>query len=166
MIQHCLWKVLSETGLIQSNELTEMESRVLKDFVRKSAGCNDSRSDMTVLNRAIDKIVLKIKDIQLQSQNYRLVVSENNNLKSVLQSFIRISEPSTKSGFPLSIDRPIEEIGLSRRTVRLLKSFGIDTLEQLRASQLSRLRIQARVGVKTIHEIETILSNYSVRSFD
>ena len=163
MVQHCLRKILSETGFIHRGDLTEMESKVLSNLLLTKASFSaDSGSDMAVLNKAIDKIVCHVKSLQLQSQKYQQVVLENHNLKSGLRNLIKTPENSPAKDVPPKIDRPIDEIGLSTRTVRLLRSYGIDTLEQLRACHLSRLRNQARVGVKTIHEIETILLTYSV----
>ncbi len=165
MIQHCLWKVLSETGLLHVDQLTEMESKVLADlFTKQITPSVNSQSDMVVLNRAIDKIVCHVKSLQLQGYRYNQVIAENHSLKSGLRNLIKIPEHPGDNRFPPEIDRPIDGVGLSKRTVRLLKSSGIETLQQLRACQLSRLRSQARVGVKTIHEIEAMLSTYSVHA--
>lgn len=168
MIQHCLWKILSETGLIHTGELTEMESIVLSELLKKKyrSGNNSQPGEpqygMDVLNKAIDKIVCQVKTWQIQDQKYHSIIAENHRLKSGLRGLMKISEKAVNFPCPLKLDRLISDIGLSPRTVRLLRSAGIDTLQQLRSCALSRLRNQAKVGVKTIHEIETILSKYSV----
>ena len=161
VIQHCLWKLLSETGLIHVDQITEMESKVLADLlVRKASLSNDIYSDLSILNRAVDKIVCHVKNLQVQGQKYDAVMTENHNLKVGLRNLIRIPDEADSNCISITVERSIDEVGLSKRTVRLLKSYGIDTLTELKACQLSMLRGQKRVGVKTIHEIETILSSY------
>ena len=170
MVRHSLWKILSETGLIHANHLTEMESIVLSELLKtKYRPGNNSQPvnpqyGMDVLNRAIDKIVCLIKTWQIQDQKYQSVIAENHRLKSGLRGLMKISETAGNSPLPLKLDRVISEIGLSQRTVRLLRSVGINTLQQLRSCTLSRLRNQPGVGVKMIHEIETILLKYSAQA--
>ena len=161
LIQHCLWKLLSETGLIHVDQLTEMESKVLADLLAKKAGLSSElHPDLGVLNRAVDKIVCHVKNLQVQGQKYNAVIAENHNLKVGMRNLMRMPEEIPGNAVSHTLERSIDEVGLSKRTVRLLRSYGIDTLEALRACPLSRLRNQTRVGVKTIHEIETILSSY------
>lgn len=161
MIQHCLWKLLSETGLIQFDQLTEMESRILAGLlVRNSSLSNSKQADLGILSRAVDKIVCHVKNLQEQGQKYNAVIAENDNLKAGLRTLIRRPEDSSSHYISITVERSIDEVGLSRRTVRLLKSYSVDTLDQLKSCPLSWLRNQRRVGVKTIHEIETILSSY------
>lgn len=168
MIRHCLWKVISETGFIYDDQLTEMESIVLSELLKKKYGSADtsinaeSQEAMGVLNRAIDKIVCQIKTLQIQSQKYHSAMAENHCLKKAMSNLMKISEQGKNSSLQLKINRSISEIGLSKRTVRLLQSAGIDTLEKLGSCSFSRLRNQDGVGIRTMHEIETALSKYSV----
>lgn len=170
MLQHCLWKVLSETGFVHNDQLTEMESVVLSKLLRQKYTTSnhtlpgDTQYGMAVLNSAIDKIVCQIKTLQIENQKYHSVIAQNRHLKNGLSSLIRISEQGNNSSLPLKIERSINDVGLSKRAVRLLQSLGVDTLEKLRSCSLARLRNQGRIGVKTIHDIETILSKYPVQA--
>ena len=171
MLQHCLWKILSETGLIHIEQLTEMEATVISRVVKKKyhsinpLSTEDPEVGFPELNLAIDKIICQVKALQVQSQKYHSVIAENRTLKSGLKGLMNISEEAGNN-YPATVnmDRSVSSIGLSKRTVRLLRSLGIDTLEQLKTCSLLRLRNQARVGVKTLHEIESILSTYSIHS--
>lgn len=167
ILRHCLWKLLSETGLLYHEQLTEMESVVLSRFVHKKYKSGaEMLSDnpnlaLPLLNSAIDKILCEVKKLQLQSQKCDALSSENEALKSGLRNLIK--DDSSKGAIISSpINRLIEDIGLSGRTVRILKTTGIDTLEKLRTCSLFRLRNHPGIGVKAIHEIQTALSKYSV----
>lgn len=168
MLQHFLWKILSETGLIYIEQLTEMEAVVISGLVKKKypstsyPPSEDFANVLPVLNGAIDKIICQIKTLQVQGQKYHSVIAENRTLKTGLKGLMNISEPINKIPEPFNMDRSVNSIGLSKRTVRLLRSSGINTLQQLRSCSLSRLKNQARIGVKTLHEIEAILARYSI----
>ena len=165
MIQHCLWKILSETGFIHNDQLTEMEIVVLGKLLNKrnvpgSLLTEDLKYVMAILNSAVDKIVCQVNKLQTENQKYHSVIAENRNLKNGADSLMKISGDDVNASFQLKINRSINDIGLSKRAARLLQSMGIDTLEKLRSCSLPRLRSQGRIGVKTIHDIETILSHY------
>ncbi|MBC7828520.1 MAG: hypothetical protein H7122_12290 [Chitinophagaceae bacterium] len=174
MLQHCLWKILSETGLIHIEQLTEMEAAVISRVVKKKgspanySSSSEADDELKVLNVAIDKIICQIRNLQAQGQKYHSVIAENRTLKTGLKGLTNISEKASRNCLvQVNMDRSVSDIGLSKRTVRLLRSTGIDTLEQLKACSLPRLRNQSRVGVKTLHEIEAVLSSYSIEnSFD
>lgn len=169
MVQHCLWKLLSETGFIHLDQLTQMETVVLSELLKtkydssQRSLLHDSQHEVDLLNKAIDKIVCQVRVLQLQNQKYQSVIIENTRLRNGLNRLIKNSEPPVTSSFPLKLERLISEIGLSKRTVRILQAVGIDTLGKLRSCSLPGLRDQNRVGVKTIHEIENVLAQYSIQ---
>ena len=172
MVQHCLWKLLSETGFVHNDQLTEMESVVLSKLLRKKNALDNgsltgnSEGLIAILNSAMDKIVYQIKILQVENQKYHWVVAENHRLKKGLNNLEKVSEQDNTSSLSLKISRSINDIGLSKRASRILQSIGIDTLEKLRTCSLSRLQGQQRIGVKTIHDIENILSKYPQASPD
>jgi hypothetical protein len=172
MVQHCLWKLLSETGFAHSDHLTEMESVVLSKLLRKKSALDNgsltgnSEGLIAVLNSAMDKIVYQIKILQIENQKYHSVVAENHRLKKGLNNLEKVSEQDNTSSLSLKINRSINDIGLSKRAARILQSIGIDTLEKLRTCSRSRLQGQQKIGVKTIHDIENILSKYPQASPD
>ncbi len=166
MVQYCLWKLISETGFIHNDELTEMESmvlsKILKTKIARDRGslAGNSEYPLSVLNSAIDKIVLRIKTMQTENQKYHSILTENRRLKNGGNKQEKVSEQANTTFPSFKMNRSINEIGLSRRAARILQSIGIDTLEKLRACSLSRLQNQQRIGVKTLHDIEAILSKY------
>lgn len=170
IVRHCLWKLLSETGFIHSGQLSQMESITLsKALKKKSASGNgslngDSEFEVTVLNNAIDKIVCQMKIMQGENQRYHTVAEENRRLKKGLNHPERVSDQDCGSSISLKMSRSINDIGLPKRAARILQSMGINTLERLRNCSLSRLQNQERIGVKTIHDIEVILSKYSTHA--
>lgn len=144
-----------------------MESIVLGRVVRKKYNVTPSFSppvmeaELNILSSGIDKIVGHIKNLHDQTQRYHAIVEQNKHSTPGPHSQLNIPcNENNKYKSSRCIDRPIDEIGLSRRTARLLKSVGINTLEQLGKCSLPGLRRQARFGVKTIHEIETVLLKY------
>jgi hypothetical protein len=166
MVRHCLWKLLSETGFIHNDQLTEMENITLSKLLKKKSAlgngslAGDMEYAMGILNSAMDKIVCQIKVLQVENQRYHLVVAENCRLKKGINNLEKVSEYDNNFTLPLKMNRSINDIGLSKRTVRILQSLGIDTLEKLGACSLSRLQKKQRIGVKTVHDIETVLSKY------
>lgn len=164
LIQHCLWKIILETGLVYLDGLTEMESVCLSNLVKARVSISvqsltGSESHQTdILNSAIDKIVCEIKSMQVKSQRYDAVVKENLKLKKGVSGHAKLVEASTAA--KLEIARKITELGLSRRTVKALQSANIQSLDDLRNCCVSRLKSIERIGVKTIHEIENVLAKY------
>ena len=166
-MQHCLWKMLTETGFAHCEQLTEMESITLSRVLKRKYAVDKPHTEevsvheLELLNSAVDKIVCLVKSMQLQNQKYQAIIEENQSLKSGLRTLIKGS-PDNSRPTTIDIDRPIEEVGLSKRTVRILKAVGIDTLQQLRDCSITRLQAHSRIGVKTLHEIELSLANYTV----
>ena len=167
MLRHSFWKIISETGLIHIDQLNEMEAVVLSKLVKKKGHAKipalqgGIETELNILRSAIDKIIVYLKKLQDSNQRYQVAGKENENLRKA-NGLINVSRAGKTKHLSSSVmERNIREIGLSPRTARLLESAGINTLEQLRKSSLSHLRNQARFGVKTIHDIETILLKYS-----
>lgn len=170
MLRHCLWKLLSETGFIHDSQLTEAESAVVSKLFRRKGVFggklirSESEFEMALLNSAVDKIVCQIQTLQLDNQKSHSVVGNNHGPRKGANSEKRVSIRNNSSGSLPEISRSINDIGLTKRAARILQSMGIDTLGKLRTCSLSHLYKQERIGVKTIHDIETILSTFAAQA--
>jgi hypothetical protein len=168
VVRHFLWKLLSETALDRISNLTEIEVIMLNKLVttRYTTGSTIvsamHESELRMLQSAIDKIICHINTMNEKGNKYDSLCAKRSSITKGLAGFIAVSKkPGTKAdSLPGEVERLDNHIGLSARTVRLLKTSGIETLEQLRKCSLHWLRGQDRIGVKTIHEIETALSRY------
>jgi hypothetical protein len=168
VLRHFLWKLVSETALDRINNLTEIEVIMLNKLVtsRYTSGSTIvsamQESELKILQSAIDKIIWHINTMNEKGNKYDSLYAKKSSIIKGLPSFIPFSEkPGTKANsLPGDKDSLNADMGLSARTIRLLKTNGIETLEQLKKCSLHRLRGQDRFGVKTIHEIETALSKY------
>jgi DNA-directed RNA polymerase alpha subunit len=148
-----------------------METVVLSKLIKKNGAVKipalqgGTETELNILRSAIDKIICHLKNLQDLHQRCQVAGTENENLRwgkglvNILQKG-KANLPSSSTG----IERGIKEIGLSPRTVRLLESVGINTLDQLRRCSLAGLRKEARFGIKTIHDIETVLLKYSANN--